>query len=294
MNNLISRDEAAKIVGVDRQTISNWAKKGILKPVPVTNKCFHFYKDQVQSLSDGLKEIAHLESQVEFYKKQLSSTIREYEDAITEYKKEIWLRISSKNHVGIVAELLEKCVGIMFPESRHKNFIYQFIKGKDTKSIAEENGLTPERVLQIIARGIRMLNCVDDYDKKTKENEELKKKNGFLEIQAKELLDENMKMQEELSKVDNSVIVKGYEPVTQYDLSTKIKDAGFSKRCINCFVVAEIDNIYDVVKKSKTDFLKYRNFGKRSLCEIEEFLENHGLWFDMDLIFRDGTFYVKK
>ena len=76
MNNLISRDEAAKIVGVDRQTISNWAKKGILKPVPVTNKCFHFYKDQVQSLSDGLKEIAHLESQVEFYKKQLSSTIR--------------------------------------------------------------------------------------------------------------------------------------------------------------------------------------------------------------------------
>ena len=56
-----------------------------------------------------------------------------------------------------------------------------------------------------------------------------------------------------------------------------------SVRAINCLKAAAIDTLGDLVQYSKADLLKFRNFGKKSLTELEEMLANFELSFGMDI-----------
>ena len=64
-------------------------------------------------------------------------------------------------------------------------------------------------------------------------------------------------------------------------LKTKLVDMQLSVRALNCLKSAEVESLGDLVKYNKTDLLKFRNFGKKSLSELEELLSSHGLNFGM-------------
>ena len=66
-------------------------------------------------------------------------------------------------------------------------------------------------------------------------------------------------------------------------LKTKLVDMQLSVRALNCLKSAEVESLGDLVKYNKTDLLKFRNFGKKSLSELEELLSSHGLNFGMDI-----------
>ena len=66
-------------------------------------------------------------------------------------------------------------------------------------------------------------------------------------------------------------------------LATHMNDCDVTVRVLNCLRYAEIDTIRDLVKYHRADLLKYRNFGKKSLTELDEFLENNGLAWGMDV-----------
>ena len=55
-----------------------------------------------------------------------------------------------------------------------------------------------------------------------------------------------------------------------------------SVRALNCLKAAEVDTLGDLVKFQKSDLLKFRNFGKKSLTELDDLLEHHGLSFGTD------------
>jgi DNA-directed RNA polymerase subunit alpha len=67
----------------------------------------------------------------------------------------------------------------------------------------------------------------------------------------------------------------------QEKLATPIAELELSVRAANCLREAEIRTIGDLVQKSPQDLLKYRNFGKKSLVEIEELLQGMGLSLGM-------------
>ena len=56
-----------------------------------------------------------------------------------------------------------------------------------------------------------------------------------------------------------------------------------SVRALNCLKAAEVDTLGDLVTFSKSDLMKFRNFGKKSLTELEELVENKNLSFGMDI-----------
>ena len=56
-----------------------------------------------------------------------------------------------------------------------------------------------------------------------------------------------------------------------------------SVRALNCLKAAEVDTLGELVAFAKSDLLKFRNFGKKSLVEIEELLQSKGLSFGMDI-----------
>ena len=66
-------------------------------------------------------------------------------------------------------------------------------------------------------------------------------------------------------------------------LKTKLVDMDLSVRALNCLKSAEVETLGELVQFNKNDLLKFRNFGKKSLTELEALLENNNLEFGMDV-----------
>jgi len=66
-------------------------------------------------------------------------------------------------------------------------------------------------------------------------------------------------------------------------LERSVEELELSVRSSNCLRAAEIKNIGDLVQKSEPEMLKYRNFGRKSLKEIQDILSEMGLHFGMDI-----------
>ena len=66
-------------------------------------------------------------------------------------------------------------------------------------------------------------------------------------------------------------------------LKTKLVDMDLSVRALNCLKAAEVDTLGDLVSFNKNDLMKFRNFGKKSLTELDELVAAKNLSFGMDL-----------
>ena len=66
-------------------------------------------------------------------------------------------------------------------------------------------------------------------------------------------------------------------------LKTKLVDMDLSVRALNCLKAADVETLGDLVQYNKTDLLKFRNFGKKSLTELDDLLASLNLSFGMDI-----------
>ena len=66
-------------------------------------------------------------------------------------------------------------------------------------------------------------------------------------------------------------------------LKMKLSEMDLSVRALNCLKAAEVDTLGDLVKYSKNDLLKFRNFGKKSLTELDQLLDTMNLNFGLDI-----------
>ena len=95
------------------------------------------------------------------------------------------------------------------------------------------------------------------------------------------ITDENIKFPDETDKDDN--IVDEHILHMRKLLKTSLEDLDLSVRAYNCLKAAKINSLGELVAYEMHELLKFRNFGKKSLVEIEELLEDKGLTFGMDL-----------
>ncbi len=89
-------------------------------------------------------------------------------------------------------------------------------------------------------------------------------------------LDEEVMVEEEPEVDEDVVRVRNL-------LKTRVEELEFSVRSSNCLRAANIQTIQDLVTKSESDMLKYRNFGRKSLNEISTILEEMNLSFSMNI-----------
>ena len=66
-------------------------------------------------------------------------------------------------------------------------------------------------------------------------------------------------------------------------LKTKLVDMDLSVRALNCLKAADVETLAELVTFNKNDLLKFRNFGKKSLAELEELVKAKSLHFGMNL-----------
>jgi len=95
------------------------------------------------------------------------------------------------------------------------------------------------------------------------------------------LTDENITLEKEVKEVANEVDENLV--AMKKILRTPLSDLDLSVRAYNCLKAAEIKTLADLVSYNIDDLLKFRNFGKKSLSELDELVREKGLSFGMDL-----------
>jgi DNA-directed RNA polymerase subunit alpha len=95
------------------------------------------------------------------------------------------------------------------------------------------------------------------------------------------ITDENITFDDASSRQDD--IVDEHILHMRKLLKTSLEDLDLSVRAYNCLKAAKINSLAEMVKYDTHELLKFRNFGKKSLVEIEELLQDKGLTFGMDL-----------
>ena len=122
--------------------------------------------------------------------------------------------------------------------------------------IVTDGSITPEAALQEAANIlIYHFRLFTDDNKLTLENS--------VETESKELDEESLR--------------------TRHLLLTKLSDMGLSVRAYNCLKAADIDTFADLVSYSRAELMKFRNFGRKSLNEIDIIVEKMKLSFGMDV-----------
>lgn len=94
--------------------------------------------------------------------------------------------------------------------------------------------------------------------------------------------DKNIALDNELKKEENRVDEKFLH--MRKLLKTPLTDLDLSVRAFNCLRAAEIKTLGDLVQHDIADLLKFRNFGKKSLTELEDLVREKGLIFGMDIL----------
>ena len=96
------------------------------------------------------------------------------------------------------------------------------------------------------------------------------------------LSDENIALESQ-DQIESQEVTEDSEKNIRQILQAKLIDMDLSVRALNCLKSAELETLGDLVAFHKADLLKFRNFGKKSLAELEELVHNKGLEFGMNV-----------
>lgn len=289
MARLLSRDEAALLLDVTPQTISNWVEKGVLKGHFV-DRLLKIDKATVEKYFDTLSDLAFIEKRIFAAKRDLQLAEKELEKNLDDTRSAIHLLGK-----GVPAHLLNEIFSAIIEASgddvlkeREKTILTMLLEGKDVEFVAEEYGLTRSRIMQIVSKAVRKLATVKTFSELRREYKQLVFDNTNFQ-NVIEALQNRVKKLERINNIDTA-------PVSEYDyllgdkggtftamMNTPVYDLDISVRSLNCLKGADVDTLYDLVKCNKTDLMKFRNFGKKSLTELEDLLENLHLHFGMDV-----------
>ena len=281
----IKASEVAAMFGVTRQTIRNWIDKKLLIATKIDG-CHYVTMESVKAIEDKYSEIVVVEGALEAYVNKQKAAYEEYKASV-----ELLRQSSAENtKICLIKPRLTELVRIMFGivrvsqygERRGDDMIELLLHGYDVKYIAEKYGISPERVHQIVEKDLRVLNYEGrQYVKIKEENERLKEELQTLENNVKSLRSFREPGAESLeySKVD----------VQESILTKKLVDCDISVLTLNCLKSEDIETVGDLARHHKTDFLKVRNFGKKCLIELDDFLDELGLeWGTNYMVNEDG------
>ena len=289
MARLLSRDEAALLLDVTPQTISNWVEKGVLKGHFV-DRLLKIDKATIEKYFDTLSDLAFIEKRIFAAKRDLQLAEKELEKNLDDTRSAIHLLGK-----GVPTYLLNEIFSAIIEASgddvlkeREKTILTMLLEGKDVEFVAEEYGLTRSRIMQIVSKAVRKLATVKTFSELRREYKQLVFDNANFQ-NVIEALQNRIKKLERINNIDTA-------PVSEYDyllgdkggtftalMNTPVYDLEISVRSLNCLKGADVDTLYDLVKCNKTDLMKFRNFGKKSLTELEDLLESLHLHFGMDV-----------
>nr|DAE39342.1 MAG TPA: DNA-directed RNA polymerase subunit alpha [Caudoviricetes sp.] len=264
----MTRNDAAAYLGVDPQTITNWVNKGLLGGYnDKSSKRFWVNADDVKKYSEKYKMLSVTEDLLDREQKELLASERKVNAKIQMLMHDA-LNVSSFSYDKIGGSLCTLLELTSQGGMREKKIMQAFFNGDRISNIAYEFGLSRERVRQIVIKAIRKFNYAIE------ELADLKQENNSLKEEIK-----NVKMQLIMQEGEKEELSEDVPPSV---FSIRLVNCNLPVRVLNVTKAADIDTIGDLVQYSKFEMVKFRNFGKKSLMQLDEFIHEMGLEWGMD------------
>ena len=190
-------------------------------------------------------------------------------------------------------EVLEKMLGlasqlkIVLPDIA-VSAISLYMEGNSINKVASQLGTTHSNAEELISRGLYELRKLDDaLTAIVDENKKLKEENALL-------ADENELMRQTIAEPEPDVVIRrkrlkkkaeeGLISEKQLEsLSLSIYQLGFNSRLCSALRVRDFYTLGDIVKCSRSSFLRFRNVGAKSMAEIDKAVADAGLTYDFKI-----------
>lgn len=253
---LISRKEAAEFLKCSQQTISNWVSNGHLKGHNIDGRVF-VDANTLDTLVDNVNDIENSKTKISELRNQLKEEQKKLEEELAVKREELLLcksvlSLLTRSTVSSLVSTYKSLLGEM-----EADVIKSVLCLGDIESVAKKYDIDGASVLRIFERGCKRLRYVN-FDKM---NEDL----SFFKQRVDEL-EENLR---------NGIVVKTNTRNEFFD--EKISNCDLSVRAINQLRRMNVKKVEDLVLLNRTDLLRQRNMGKKTVSEIEDFLYTHNL-----------------
>lgn len=289
MSRMISRQEAALMLDMTPQSVSNWIDKGLLKGHYVEGKQVMVDRHSIEVYFDKLSDLAFMEKRIDAMKAELTQLEASLQVKIKDIRKSDAL-FDEGNSPRVITATLQALYNVAGEELlswREREVLKDLFEGKSLYDVSREHYMSYSGMANLCVRSIAKIRELKKYPSLYKEYKELKAENHTLRLYV-ETLDRILATFQ--NKVDSEI------PVTEPNdedteelshlkelLSTRIRDLDINMRTFNCLRAADAETLADVVRMSKNDLLRHRNFGKKCLTQLEDYIESLGLTFGMDV-----------
>lgn len=289
MGKLLTRQQAAEKLGVTPQTVSNWLKTGILKDAGV-NRITKIDEKTLDRFGPSLKELAATEQKIREAQAEADALCKKEQERLKDIRRAYGVLNLGGDDVlraKIIKGVLCAAVNGGVICEREYNVLCRLLEKERATAIAEEYGLSRASIYLIARKGVGKIAEMQDYrelqDEVEKAREKVAAADELIVLQRNEI----GRLTKELSAYVPPVAepeAGDAEVLAMRDLlKTKIVDLDLSVRTLICLKSYDIETLSDVVTYNKTDLLKIRNFGKKSLAEVEDVLDSLDLSFGMDI-----------
>ena len=274
---LINLMEASERIGVSRQTLSNWCKSGVLKAHKISTKPNSIFVDEdtIDAMKDTMQDVEHTRLMLENERNEIQALYKEEHDVLRNLRDEVFmLKHCGKGlaprefYVSVLAMMHD--LGVL--NERETTIMRRLLNGDSIQEISEDYGLTNTRISQIFMHACRKTRNVERIKKTLSAYDEAQKELDYFRAKAK--LDANY-IKDLEGKLDIECSPRQYASDREKEiLTTRLVNCDLSIRTLSCLKRANIETIGDLLMYTKHDLLKFRNFGKKSLIEVDEMLES--------------------
>lgn len=277
----IPASKAAELAGVTTNTIRNLCKAGTLQ-YQIRGILYYVSKADVLTYKQDIEAIHEATASITEYRAKLEQDAKELRTKHADYKERMLMLEMFPKRIVATLELLKAVVYNYRDineahdcfDPRYADVVLAVLNGKPYSEIAERMKLKEPSIAAIWRKALRKfeytMNRIDVLEK------EVERLNKEVENRESIILELNSKLE-------------GHETTEQAEykrmrnlLATDVWDLDLSMRVLNTLRNAEIKTLGDLVKLHRPDLLHFRNFGKKSLNELDEIMENNGLSWNMD------------
>ena len=290
----ITRRKAAEILGLSRQTISNYIKQGLIGSCVGEHGILYVNSEDVEKYAKKYKMLAANEKMIDDKLKEVEAHKRAINVELTELRNRATANgklaanavgmlfgvINAMSHLGITPKL----------RYRESKLLKDIINGMTYDELSLKYDLTTTRIRQIVEKTCNKLTDNEDT--------------AIAEIATNQYLRNvidglKKKLKAVQTSYDEYRRAKGEVPISDailppLILGKDVNDCGFPVRILNMFKWCDIYTVGDLLRKfhGKSDLDKIRNIGTKSVCIILDFIEENNLSFKKNGE-SDEDFYIR-
>lgn len=264
----MTRNDAAKFLGVNPQTITNWVERGLLAGYcDKKSRRFYVNADDVERQAEKYKMLCVSENKLDEKIKELKKEEDEIDIKLNVLRKQ-FLLTQSVNNGKLRSSLSELYCLVHTSNARQSSIVKEFLDGWKLQDIADKYNLTRERVRQTLVHGMDFF-CVSvrEMIDECKENERMK---AEIEDLKKRL---TFAMGKESSR--ERIQIPGV-------LSSRLVDYDLPVRTLNVMKSYDIETVGELVSHTRDEIGNFRNLGRKSVYQLDDFLGQLGLKWGME------------